>query len=481
LSWVRRLLPLMAGLYTLAFVVCVTLRLPFQFETAWMESGLLAMTERVAAGRSIYAEPTTAYIPFIYPPLHFVLSAKLAAAVPALAGFVAMRVVSLASTLGTALLLGGLLARAGEPPRRMAVWLGLFLAFYGRFQGWHDSSRVDSLFALLIFAALAALIEGRGPRSGVVAGGLAGLAFLAKQPALPVFGAVALALAIWDRRWWRLGLATGAGVVTVVAGLAALGELGNRWFYYYVLEVPATHPLLAENFTSGLTFMVTVLPLFVLWVFLAARTDIKNPTFADRYEGMPARGWTLAFAVAAVVLLVLASKAGAARNFFLPLVPIGIVVVARNLTGLGLRDPLVLAQFLILIYNPAQVVPVAADWRAGYQFLADLRGIPGDVLLPQFPGYLEMTGKAPVAHGVALCDISALRPDLLAAMNAQLQRGRYAAAVDWIDPRHPGNCRARFSEDPRGRSPIPVGGDFFNSQHNQMAGVSRVDASPSLE
>ena len=463
-----------ALLYGLMFVICVSLRLPFGFEISWMESGLLAMTQRVAAGQSIYAEPSTAYVPFIYPPLHFVAAERLGAVFPGLGGFAAMRLVSVASCLATAGVLGGLIVRAGLSLRWVAVWVGLFSAFYGRFHHWHDSSRVDSLLVLLVFASLACLIEGRGSRSALAAGGLAGLAFLTKQPALPLFVGVALALGLGWKEWRRLALSAGAAALTTVALLAMLGELGNRWFYYYMVTVPATHPLLAGNFVGGLVFLLATLPLFLLWAVLAfrarARQQGTGPAQTDAAADCGLR-WAMAFAVAVVILTGLHAKTGAAVNFFLPLVPLGIMVLVRHPGPRRLREPLLLVQFLILAYNPAIAVPRADDWRAGYELLARLRDIPGDVLLPQFPGYLSMTGKAPVAHGVALCDVATLRPDLNAALEAQLRAGRYAAAADWVDQRHPANCRARFRDQPGRRKPIPSGGDFFNLQHRTKIAV----------
>jgi hypothetical protein len=226
-SWMKGGVLVVSMLYGLMFVVCVSLRLPFGFEISWMESGLLAMTQRVAAGLSIYPEPSTSYVPFIYPPLHFVAAERLGAVFPGLSGFVAMRLVSVASCLATAALLGGMIARAGQSLRWVVVWVGLFLAFYGRFHHWHDSSRVDSLLVLLLFASLACLIEGRGSRSALTAGGLAGLAFLAKQPALPLFVGVALALGLGWKEWRRVALSAGAAALTTVAALAMLGELGT--------------------------------------------------------------------------------------------------------------------------------------------------------------------------------------------------------------------------------------------------------------
>ena len=92
--------------------------------TTWMESGLLAMTERLQSDQSIYAEPSTSYIPLIYPPLHFVVAAWVAATFSSLEGFVGMRMVSLASTVGTAILLAVQMRRSGLGLRRAVAVRG---------------------------------------------------------------------------------------------------------------------------------------------------------------------------------------------------------------------------------------------------------------------------------------------------------------------------------------------------------------------
>jgi hypothetical protein len=471
--WMEGAVLAAAALYLLAFVVCVSMRLPFGFETTWMESGLLAMTERLKTGQSIYVEPSTSYIPLIYPPLHFVVAASVTAAFSSLDGFVGMRLVSLASTVATAVLLGAQMWRSGLVLRRVVIFTGLFFAFYGRFQYWHDSSRVDSLFVLLIFAALVCLVEGQRWQSALAAGVLAGLAAVTKQPAIPLFLGAALVLGLGWRQWRRAALAAITLAVTAVAVLALLGELTNRWLYYYLWTVPASHPLLASNLGRGLRFMLLTMPLFLLWVYLVLRA----PRAAGTGETVPARPadsarrWAWLFVVATVVMLAMRAKVGASVNFFLPLIPLGIMAMVTAEGRLRLREPLLLVQFAILAYNPVTAVPRADDWKAGFELLTLLRNVPGDVLLPQFPGYLTMTGKAQVAHGVAMCDLVPLRPDLIRGMEAELREGRYAAVVPWSDLQHPRACQPVLSTLPRLQEPIPTGGDFFNRQHR-----SRMDS-----
>jgi hypothetical protein len=483
---VRRALVAAAAFYVLAFVACAAVRLTFGFELSWMESGMQAMTARLDAHQSIYAAPSPSYVPFLYPPLYYVVAHAVAVLLPATGPFAPMRLVSLLSTLATVALLGGVLARrrdVGVPLR----WLlpALYLAFYGRFDFWLDASRVDSLLVLLLFAATALLVEGRRTSSALLAGLLGGLAILTKQPALPLFAAACLVVAVLAREPGRAAAAAGAAAATVPALLAVLGELRNPWLYFYTVDVPASHPLVPRSLGNGVAFVLLTMPLFLLAAARelrgrARRRDADADAGADAGAAGPAARtgflWAILFAVSAVVLIALRLKEGATVNFFMPLVPIGTMVAASAAARLGpRREALLLAQFLVLLYDPIGAVPVMRDWSAAFGLVSALRAIPGDVFLPQFPGYLAMAGKRPVAHAVAVCDLTAIRPDLLDAIGAEVRGGSYAAAVSWPDAgARPPGCHVGVPRDCyRPGGPVPAGGDFFRRHYApRMDGIS---------
>jgi hypothetical protein len=471
----------LAALYAAAFLVCVAARLTFGFELAWLESGMQAMTARLAAHQSIYAAPSTSYVPFIYPPLYYVASHGLERVAPALAGAPAMRVVSLASTLATLAVLWFCLARRGASGRLRLVLGALYLSFYGRFEFWHDTSRVDSLFVLLFFTAAALLIEGRRLRSAIAGGALAGLAILTKQPALPLLLGCVAVVAYTTRDPARVLAMLVAASLGAIGGLAAMGELHNPWLYYYVVQVPATHALLARNLYKGVAFVAGTMPLFIASAVLTLRAHRRAGTAATTTavttECVSWR-WTLVFAVSTAVMLALRLKAGASLNFFLPLVPLGIVVAAPVLSRLGTRaEPVLLGQLLLLLYNPLTAIPTAQDWRAGFELLGSLRAVDGDVFLPQFPSYLSQTGKAPVAHAVAVCDLAALRPDLMRAIVDQLDEGRFAAAISWPGDQARERCHpALASPHFHNIGTPPAGGAFFSTGHlTKLGSIYRYD------
>jgi hypothetical protein len=454
-----RVLPLLGGLYAASFVACAAVRLAFGFELSWMESGMQAMTDRLSAQLSIYSPPSPAYVPYLYPPLYFYAAHGLGRLLPGLVGAQSLRLVSLAATVATAVVVFRCLSLQCLPLRTRLLVTALFIAFYGRFEFWHDTSRVDSLFVLLLFSAAAVLVESRTHAAAASAGVLAGLAVMCKQPGVPLLVIVAATVAAIYREARRPALFVLAGTATVVATLAATGELRNPWFYFYVLTVPASHPLVARHLRLGISFMFAAMPLFLL----ATASVLRGPRTSARE-----RAWAVIFAGWTIVLLLLRLKEGANVNFYLPLVPVGLMVAApfcvpsdaRRLAG----EPLLLLQFLMLAYNPLRAMPGARDWDAGYEAVASLRRIAGDVFLPQVPGDLKRAGKGAVADMTALCDLRTLRPDLLRDVDRELEAGRYAAAVPWPQrPHDPAGCRlASLDTRFRFEQPFPPRGEIFD-------------------
>jgi hypothetical protein len=106
----------------------------------------------------------------------------------------------------------------------------------------------------------------------------------------------------------------GVACACAIGGLATMGELGNHWLYYYVVRVPATHPLLLRSLCNGVAFVAGTMPLFIASAVLILRT--RGPTSgpaagAAAADDVPRR-WTLLFVVSTVIMLALRLKQGRA-------------------------------------------------------------------------------------------------------------------------------------------------------------------------
>ena len=178
-----------------SFVVCGALMAPiaayawvalhrvgYPYELDWMEGGSVELAARVAAGHSLYAPPTLAFVGWTYPPLYYWIAAAVAKLTGV--GFEPLRLVSLTASLVSIATLAWIVTR--ETGDRIAglVAAGLFAATFRISGAWFDTGRVDSLFLALTLLTLAWGRSARGVRGGVALGMLAFLAFFTKQTAL---------------------------------------------------------------------------------------------------------------------------------------------------------------------------------------------------------------------------------------------------------------------------------------------------------
>ena len=134
--------------------------------------------------------------------------------------YLALRLVSLVSSLACFALLAGLVRRETGSAVAGAGAAGLLAATYFATGTWFDVARVDSLFLAFSVAGLYAVRRMRGPRGAVAAGVLLAAAALTKQTGL-VEGVVVLAVLLPGRAHSRLA------VVAVLAEVAVVGA--TRW------------------------------------------------------------------------------------------------------------------------------------------------------------------------------------------------------------------------------------------------------------
>ncbi len=437
-----RLVPAAALLYTIAYAVVALLRIPYPYELEWMEGGMLAQVQRVIHGQPIYAAPSPGYIPFDYTPLYFVVAALPARALGE--GFAALRLVSFAASLGCLALLVALAWRLTASVSAALLAAGLFAATYRLSGAWLDLARPDSLFLLLVLAAILALREGRaGWRGGAVSGALLGLAFFTKQTALIVAIPLALHALFTDRR--RCAAFAGVLAALVAGGSLLLNASSGGWYGYYVFGVAAGHSidpgLILRFWTSDLP------PLALATMAGAAFLLLPAP------EGRPgARGFHAAVAAGLMgSAWWLRMFRGSYDNALMPAYA-GVALLA----GLGwhaLRERFVAPgpagpdrepgeRRAAARRNPADQLPTRADRRAGDQMVEHLRGVPGAVLVPSHPYLAVRAGKPEHFHEVALTDVlgrrgrGALERALSDSIDASLRGHRWAALVldarDWL-------------------------------------------------
>ncbi len=421
----------LAGLALLGWLVLVGLRCTHPFELEWQEGGMLQEVQRLLAGRPLYAEPALDAIAFPYPPLFPWVGAL---AVKALGpSFLALRLVSIASSIGCFVLLFRIGARRGGSRAAGLYAAGLFAGCYGFAGAWLDVARVDALSLVLTLAALDLLDARRGVRAAVGGGLLFAAAFLAKQTALVPAGCVFLALA-WRERRAALAFALALGV-PLVASTWWLDAASDGWYRWYVFDLLRGAPLSGEMaWRFWVETLVCLAPALVL-AWARRRSVDYGPVFVlpAACAGLWLASWisrahvggfdnTLLQACLAAALLV-----GPALERTLAL--------AARSAALGAL--LVLLQALVIARTVR--IPSAADRAAGEELVAKLRAVDGEVWMPDH-GYLaERAGKQGSGHAMGILDLlqgsdRATAQRFVSALHAALAGKRWAVIVldqDW--------------------------------------------------
>jgi hypothetical protein len=442
-------LTLIAGAgFVLVYLAIALLRIRYPYELEWMEGGMLDHVRRVLDGAPLYAPPSVDFVSFLYPPLYYWAAAALSAVLGP--GFVPLRLLSLASSVGVLWLLAAMVRRETGSLASGALAAGLFAATYGRVGGWFDLARLDSFYLLLLLAAAFALRTASRARGAVVAGVLVTAAALTKQSGIVIVAAMGAGALLADRR--RGAWFAGTALVGIGASFAALDATSGGWFRYYCFTLPSHHPRVPDGLTAFWTAdLLPALPIATLLAVGFAVTRWRGRGGLDRFfypltaAGMIASSWSVRNMVGAEVNNLLPAFAGVAL-----LAALGVAALedrARGSESAGMPAAaaavawLLLVQLAVLRYDPRAHLPSAADREAGDGLVARLKSIEGDIFIPHH-GYLtRLAGKRDFAHTLAmdnvyLDDDGPARRELESGMRAALQEKRFAAVLLESDGRY---------------------------------------------
>lgn len=404
--------------FLVLYVLVAARRLVYPFDLEWMEGGMVDQVRWILAGHKLYVKPSLEFVPFIYNPFYFYVSAAVAKVTGV--GYLPLRLVSFAASLGTFALLHRLVVH--ETGDRRLGWLGagLYAATFPKSVQFMDIARTDSLYVFLALAAVAVLRLVPTARGRIAAAVLLVLSFLTKQSGALVAGAVCLAV-MWEHR-----KASVPFVLVVVLGIGgsvfALDHLHDGWYRFYAFELPATHqivPWLWGGFwTDDMMGPLTVGIVFAVFAFVRRFEPLYLATFA----GAAAAAWSgrlhdggwmnvvmpffAAVALAAPIGLHHALEAlakGTAEQTADEAAP-------RPAVSFRERGELFLCgvfavQLALLIYDPRRVVPKPADKEAGLALLAKIQAVPGEVFMPTHSFYPVLAGRRGYLHQMAVDDV----------------------------------------------------------------------------
>ena len=384
------------------------LRMAYPYELEWMEGGVLDHMTRLLEGKAIYVRPNLEFVAFPYTPLYYYLGAVASFALGP--GFLPLRLVSFASSLGCFWIVYRLVRIETGDPVASVLAMGTFAATYRLSGAWMDLARPDSLFLLLFWVGVYVFRVARGRMwwAGAVA---FCLAFLVKQVALPMMLPV-LAWGVWRDRRNGVAAVLAAGSLSGLAVLA--GDLrSDGWFTYYVFSLPSHFPpvarAIANFFRQDLLGLLSIAVAFAGAVVLLplrgrdpARTLFLAAFAAGAFGGSflmrvhPGGFWNTLMAAHSALAVLFAIGYHQSRS----LLGNGSSVSAGR--AALLLSLACVAQLVSLAYDPRSILPTVADRRAGRIVEAAIRDVAGDVLIWSHPYLARRAGKPGHGHEMAV-------------------------------------------------------------------------------
>jgi hypothetical protein len=440
IRWLRYAVAGMAAVFLLLYGYVALSRLGYPYEIQWMEGGMVDHVRRVLAGEPLYVAPSVDFVPYIYTPLYFYLSAALSALLGV--GMLPLRLISLLASLGCFALVGLLVYRETRDRLAGGLAAGLLAATFELGGAWFDLARIDTLFLFLTLLGVYAARFMPGQGGAVTAGVVFSLATLTKQTALMIAAPVALHYLLTD---WRrcIGFALPLGII---AGGSTLifDTLSGGWYWYYVFDLPGQHPwvwrMLVDFWRDDLAPLLIALALGSVYLLAAWRESKKRLLFYGLLSGgMFASAWLSRLHEGGYVNVLFPALAAVAVLFGL-----GVhraVKLAATLPGPRRRSLSALVyvlgglQFAVLLYHPAQHIPTDADYEAGRLLVDTVAALEGEVWLVHRGYVAALAGKETIfANRMAIEDVmrgddNEIRAALAADIAGAIAEGRFDALL----------------------------------------------------
>lgn len=412
----HQLLKILAASAAITFIVMYVVialhRMSYPFALEWLEGGCVDMVRQVLSPEPLYVAPSLSYMPFVYAPLYFYVSAPITQLMGV--GFLPLRLLSFISSLGCFVLLCAIANRESGSPFAGLMAAGLFAATYVWTGGWFDLARVDSMFLFLLLAAIYVLRNSTGLLPCVGAAVLMWLAFLTKQVTLAIAVPLFMYAVVTDKRTGLVSVGTFATLVVVSTLLLDVAYQG--WYTYYVFDLPAQHPLVMDK-VIGFWLADIAAPLFVACAFSAVLTVsawrtgdrtralfyiallagvLGGAWFSRLHQGGYSNVLMPAYAALALLFGIAAARIPRSATLsprFAPKTMSAILVA------------LCLLQFASLSYNPSWMVPSAKERAASESLISAMKHCEGEVFAPSHGYTPTLAGKQTYAHTVAIWDI----------------------------------------------------------------------------
>lgn len=443
-------------------------RIQYPFELYWEEGLAVDHVLRVLGNQSIYTEPSLAFIPFVYTPFYFYLSALFSLIFGD--GFFALRLVSIFSSIGIFLLLFILIKKKINILYAI-IAMGFFAATYRMGGTFFDIGKPDMLFVFLSFAGFYCLVFSPSRINLILGPILMGLAFYTKQSSLFIIIPTAIYSIIANRKSGKQ-IALSFGIV-LMGPYIVINLTTNGWFNFYCFELPALHPFRWQSielfWTNNLLFPVPILLGLSFFSLLKI-----NPN-----EERRRRTEYLVFGASFLFCSWMTAIHQGDSNIYIPaylalalLATIGLykfqlateIVIGKNGSTL-LASIIIIIQFGILVYSPQNQVPSVADRKAGEYFFTKLQDYPKPVWITHHGYYNYMTeGVVYATESSILSVLESNHPasgKLDSIIKTELVGGKFATIIsdtDWLEMYIPKNYTREEIDWENATNFIPISG-----------------------
>ena len=386
-------------------------RIHYPYELEWMEGGMLHQVLQVLHGEHLYSQPSLDFVPALYMPLYYYLSALSALVFGE--NLFALRVVSFVAVLATS---GFIFAITKKITGSVltAVLAVLFYALMFRHTGfWFDVARVDSLWTLLLSASFYCLLLCKNEpttknmlwlvRASV-------LAFFAKQATL--FFLPFVLLTLWCWLGWRKAVQFLLLCLPITLLLFVLcAALSGDKIFFYTMQMASTHGITwfgAKRFLEIVAFSVPSFWLATMFFCMQIGKDARDKM-----------GWIALVTGFIFVSGLSRAYAGAFYNVLMPLyfciaitaaIGFGWLVERSQTSRIDVLFALLLLlglslDFLRYRFEPSDQLPRKGSRVATDMLVQRIAAVNGNVCVASH-GYLAwLAGKGFCAHNTQVTDL----------------------------------------------------------------------------
>ncbi len=442
------------ALFLLIYVIIALARIHYPYELEWMEGGMVDHVRRILAWKPLYVEPSLSFIPFIYTPFYFYLSALLSQLLGI--GFFSLRLLSFIASIGCFLMIYRIVKIETNSTFCSFLATALFAATYRLGGAWLDIARVDSLFLFILLVAICVFRSNNSNSGAISAGILFFLAFMTKQTALVVVFPLCIYSLFFEKRWARV-LFTGTILLTVVGGSFLFNQMSDNWFQFYVFELPSQHPIIKQMVLSyWLHDLLQPLPIaslvsiFYGIQLFSGRKDRDFAFFAALAAGLIGASYLGRLHAGGYDNVLMPAYAAIAIFFGLGVDNMLSRLPAFSSPGNTQNRALIssaiesalfftcILQFLLLAYNPLTQIPSKADRAAGDRLIQLIESFDGEVFVPYHGHLPTLAGKQIYAHAMAISDVLSSKDKSVRAILTddlrEVFRDHYFAAIILDEP-----------------------------------------------